>query len=497
MWKVKEKFIWIAFWKKQKWKRKYAVYFVAIYDIRGHPVCTNMPKTSTEYNTFKTPEDVRRYLDSLPSFQVQGASAARLGLERIRAFCEVIGNPQQKVPCIHIAGTNGKGSVSAMLALVYEQAGYTCGLYSSPHLEHVSERIRVRRHPIPETELLRFFRTYGEEVQRCGLSYFEITTAAAFWWFADQKVDLAILETGLGGRLDATNIVVPEVSVITSIAHDHQNFLGKTLPEIAREKGGIIKDGRPLVLGNMPGSARNVLTEMARRSGAPVLDARSLSPGHRYQPGDSGTVSVCTIREDTGMSEDDGATRKHGGTMHIHTDLHAPVHCWNVAVARLVVRQAAGRFTVSDEDFVRAFVRAGESGLLRGRFERLSPELPWYFDGAHNPEAVRELMKTISRQDWGASPVMVLSLMKDKAQKKMLEPFSVLQKNYYYKLETERAADIAQITPYLANIQSLPPDEEQIIDFFAGLTKEVVIFTGSFYFYGVVKRWISRIIKAD
>ncbi len=433
---------------------------------------------------FHSPSDVHRYLDSLPSFQVHGAVAARLGLDRIRAFCKSMGDPQDGVPCVHIAGTNGKGSVSAMLALVYEQAGYTCGLYTSPHLEHVSERIRINRRPIPEEALFRFFRTYGEELQKVDLSYFEITTAAAYWWFADQKVDIAILETGLGGRLDATNIVLPEVSVITSVAHDHQNFLGSTLPVIAREKGGIIKPGRPLVLGRMPVSARRVLLDMARESGSEVMDVRSLAPHHRFRRRNGNPGSEYHLTE-------------AGKKLVIPSDLTAPVHRWNVAAARLTVRQLENRFPVSDTGFINAFAGAGRSGLLRARFERLHPELQWYFDGAHNPEAVRELLNTIRRQEWDHPPVMVMSLMKDKAQKKMLEPFSVFAKNYYYRMETERAADNAQITPYLANIQSLPPNEDRITEIFAGLTKEVVIFTGSFYFYGVVKRWISRIIKAD
>ena len=439
---------------------------------------------STKNISFDTPEDVRRYLDSLPSFQVHGAIAARLGLDRIREFCAKMGDPQDKVPCIHVAGTNGKGSVSAMLALVYEQAGCKCGLYSSPHLEHVTERMRINRRPIPEGDFLRFFQTYGDELQRAGLSYFEITTAVAFWWFADQEADIVILETGLGGRLDATNIVTPELAVITSIAHDHQNFLGRTLAEIAREKGGIIKPGRPLVLGNVPSQAQKVLVEMAGECGSDVHDVRQLSPRHRYRSREGRLESVFRIRQ-------------HGKTREIVSDLMAPVHRWNIAMTWLAVGLLKTAFPVSGEVFQRALENAATSGLLRARFERLHPRLPWYFDGAHNPEAVKELLETIRRQEWDHSPVMVLSLLKDKAQKKMLQPFSVFAKNYYYRLEMERAADIALITPYLANIQSLPPNEDQITEIFAGLTKQVVIFTGSFYFYGVVKRWISRIIKAD
>ncbi|MFO8028949.1 MAG: Mur ligase family protein [Cyclonatronaceae bacterium] len=434
--------------------------------------------------SFKKLSDVHRFLDGLPSFQVKGAAAARLGLERIRAFCKVMGHPEREVPCIHVAGTNGKGSVSAMLALAYEHEGYRCGLYSSPHLEQVNERIRINRQPIPDIGLLAFFQSYGEELMRADLSYFEITTAAAFWWFAREGVDMAILETGLGGRLDATNVVLPEISIITSIAHDHQAFLGRNLARIAREKGGIIKPGRPLILGNVPASARKVLESMAAQTGSDVLHARQMQPRHLTVKNARHLRSIYRLGNRSGRIE-------------IRSDLSAPVHRWNLAVAYIAIRQLQEHFPVSERRFSTAFERTTESGLFRARFERITSQLPWYFDGAHNPEAVRELMQTIRRQDWQTPPVMVLSVMKDKAQKKMLEPFSVFEKNYYYRLETERAADIALITPFLDNIKSLPPNEDEVMEIFAGFTKQVVIFTGSFYFYGVVKRWISRIIKAD
>jgi dihydrofolate synthase / folylpolyglutamate synthase len=154
---------------------------------------------------------------------------------------------------------------------------------------------------------------------------------------------------------------------------------------------------------------------MARRCGSPVHDVRSLSPMHKYENVDDGSLSVYRLRED-------------GGTRYIRSDLLAPVHRWNVAAARLAVRQVSGRFPVSDETFAGAMLRAGGSGLFHARFERLSPELPWYFDGAHNPEAVRELITAIRKQDWAVSPVMVLSLMKDKAQKKCLNRFLFFRK---------------------------------------------------------------------
>ncbi|MEX0681468.1 MAG: folylpolyglutamate synthase/dihydrofolate synthase family protein [Balneolales bacterium] len=430
-----------------------------------------------------TISDVYDWLNRMPAFQVHGAVAARLGLDRIQSFCDLMGNPERQIPCIHVAGTNGKGSVCAMLALAYEYAGFRCGLYMSPHLEHVRERIRINREMIPEPDFLRFFQLYASDISSSDLSYYEITTAAAFWWFNEAKADIVVLETGLGGRLDATNIVKPEISVITSIAHDHQHFLGHTITEIAGEKGGIIKEKRPVVLGNMPDAAEKKLLQIAGEHHSGVIKARTLQPRYRT----SGPVN----NSRSGFEIVNQSQRKF-----MESDLKAPVHRWNVAAAWLTVSALQPRFVVSEAQFSKAIANVGRSGLLPGRFEKLVPGLEWFFDGAHNPEAVRALIKSIDRQDWNDEPVIVLCIMKDKAQKKMLEPFSVFKKNYYYALATERAADITQIAAYLSDVKELPAGEAEILRFFKELTKQVVIFTGSFYFYSVVKRWISQIIKA-
>ncbi len=464
---------------------------------------------------FKDITQVNRYLDGIPSFQKYGAAAARLGLDRIQSFCDIMGNPERNITCVHIAGTNGKGSVGAMLALVYEKAGYRCGLYTSPHLETVRERFRINRKMISENEMLHFFRTYGTQLESLKLSYFEITTALAFWWFSEENTDIVVLETGLGGRLDATNIVDPAVSVITSISHDHQNFLGRTLREIASEKGGIIKPGRPVVIGNMSAGARNTLISIAAQRGAELRDARMLKPRffrpktfrrkehvpgrecipkNEYIPG-----MKHNIRGDSGsiMIEPGNIVRfrDENRLITVATDLDVPVNRWNIAVAWGVTRCIIDSFPVPESVFCDSLKSVRRSGILPGRFERLAPDRHWYFDGAHNPEAVRALVSFIKTQDWEQQPVIVLSLMKDKVQKKIIYPFSVFKKNYYYVMNSERAADFPLITPYLSNLTSLPPSEEEIIDFFARLTKQVVIFTGSFYFYCVVKRWVSSIIK--
>ena len=200
---------------------------------------------------------------SLPSFQNVGSSAYKPGLERISDFCRKIGNPQRNYFIIHIAGTNGKGSVSNMLAAVLQQAGYQVGLYTSPHLADFRERIRVNGEMISKQKVVNFVNKYRKNMEEAELSFFEMTTALAFDYFAQSDVEVAVIETGLGGRLDATNIVIPAVSVITNIGLEHTEYLGDSLPKIAREKGGIIKKSIPVIVGERNSAYNLVLEDIA------------------------------------------------------------------------------------------------------------------------------------------------------------------------------------------------------------------------------------------
>ena len=200
---------------------------------------------------------------SLPTFQQVGAAAYKPGLERITDFCRKLGNPQRSYFVIHIAGTNGKGSVSNMLASVLQQACYQVGLYTSPHLTDFRERIRVNGEMISKQKVVNFVGKYRKEMEECELSFFEMTTAMAFDYFAQCDVEVAVIETGLGGRLDATNIVIPAVSVITNVGLEHTELLGDSLPKIAREKGGIIKKSIPVIVGERSSAYNLVIEDIA------------------------------------------------------------------------------------------------------------------------------------------------------------------------------------------------------------------------------------------
>ena len=200
---------------------------------------------------------------SLVSYQEKGPEAYKPGLERITAFCKHLGNPQRNYFTIHVAGTNGKGSVSHMLASVLQQAGYRTGLYTSPHLRDFRERILVDGEMIPKQKVVNFVDKHYDCMKELGLSFFEMSTALAFDYFDQSDVEVAVIETGLGGRLDATNLIIPIVSVITNIGLDHMALLGDTLPKIAAEKAGIIKKSIPVVIGEKSDEYNHVFDQAA------------------------------------------------------------------------------------------------------------------------------------------------------------------------------------------------------------------------------------------
>ena len=201
----------------------------------------------------------------LPQYQNVGGKAYKASLDNIINLCDVLNNPQNEFKSIHLAGTNGKGSTSSLLASVLTEAGYKVGLFTSPHLIDFRERVAINGKPITKEYVVGFVQEYKDKVQEIRPSFFEWTTALAFDYFANQKVDIAIIETGLGGRLDSSNIIKPLVSVITTIAIDHTQYLGTTLKEIAYEKGGIIKPDTPCVIGyGIEDEAKEELVRLAK-----------------------------------------------------------------------------------------------------------------------------------------------------------------------------------------------------------------------------------------
>ena len=214
--------------------------------------------------------------EQLPMYQQKGASALNAKLDGIKKFCNYLGEPHQKFKSIHVAGTNGKGSSSHMLAAILQEAGYKVGLYTSPHLKDFRERIKINGQEIPEEEVVSFVYSHKDYMSQNALSFFEMTVAMAFDYFASARVDIAIIEVGLGGRLDATNIIKPEVSLITNIGFDHMDLLGNTLAQIAIEKAGIIKPNVPVVISEWHRDTEAVFKAKSAAAGAPIYFASDI-----------------------------------------------------------------------------------------------------------------------------------------------------------------------------------------------------------------------------
>lgn len=209
----------------------------------------------------------------LPMFQRIGGAAYKANLDNTIAILNLLKNPHHNFKSLHIAGTNGKGSVSHYLAAIFQSAGYKCGLYTSPHLKDFRERIKINGEMIPKTKVIQYVETYKSDFEIIQPSFFEMTVGMAFKYFSDEKVDIAIIETGMGGRLDSTNLINPELSIITNISYDHTQFLGDTLEKIASEKAGIIKHGIPVVIGETHPETKTVFDLKAKEMNSSVYYA--------------------------------------------------------------------------------------------------------------------------------------------------------------------------------------------------------------------------------
>ncbi len=313
-------------------------------------------------------------------------SGVRLELDRMFGLAEALGHPERHVPCVHVAGTNGKGSVSAMLEAIFRAAGWRTGLYTSPHLVRLGERIQVNRGAL-ETEVLDAYvgelAAVVETMVAAGgpdarPSYFEFMTGLAFTHFARAHCDIAIIETGLGGRIDATNIVMPEVSVITSIGLDHCDFLGDTLEKIAAEKAGIIKPGHPVILGRLPDAAERIIRAVAAEKTAPVF----------------------SVTEEFGPVVDGGPS----------TNLVGGHQRWNAATATLAARTMGARWRLNEGGIARALMTVEWSG----RWQELKVAgRRVIVDGAHNAEGAEALESNLMRlrKETGRAPLIVVGVL--------------------------------------------------------------------------------------
>jgi dihydrofolate synthase/folylpolyglutamate synthase len=347
---------------------------------------------------------------SLDLLQSRHPHVMKLDLAPVRALLGQMGNPQDAYVCVHVAGTNGKGSVSAMVASILQRAGYKTGLYTSPHLVRFNERIRINGEPISDADLAALLPAIDQKAKALArepggrdVTFFEFTTAAAFQHFRNCGVDIAVLETGLGGRLDATNVAIPAVSVITSIGIDHAQVLGNTIEDIAGEKAGIIKANRPVICGPLPQEAMGVVERAAAAQAAPLVRAAE-------------RVSVRRLKQTL-----QGQRLKIESAAHSYKPAMLPLlgrqQLENVATVVAAVECLRGmKIAIADE----ALVAGLENVQWRACFQVLATDPVLVLDGAHNPAAAKALGQTCREVFKGQAIGLIAGFLSDKDAKGFL-----------------------------------------------------------------------------
>ncbi len=357
---------------------------------------------SQDKTNFTTYQETLDYLYSrLPMFTRQGDSAIKKDLTNTIEICRELGNPHDKFKSVHIGGTNGKGSTSHMLAAILQTAGYKTGLYTSPHLKDFRERIRVNGKMIPEQIVADFVTRLKDTIERISPSFFEVTVAMAFDYFVTQQVDIAIIEVGLGGRLDSTNIITPQLSVITNIGYDHVSILGNTLTLIAGEKAGIIKPGVPVVIGEEHPETKPVFERKAADCGSKLVFA-----SRKWE------IVGERIVKDPGYMNVQASSS--GRTLDLDLDLTGSYQLKNLATVLEAIgelRQAG--LHITDSNIRTALANVKELTGLMGRWQTLRRDPLVICDTGHNEDGIREVLKNIDAQPYEQLR-MVIGMVKDK-----------------------------------------------------------------------------------
>lgn len=346
----------------------------------------------------------------LPMYQRIGSVAYKADLTNTLHLDEHLSHPHLHFPCIHVAGTNGKGSVSSMLASVLQEAGYKTGLYTSPHLKDFRERIKINGQCIPEKDVVEFVENHRGFFESHSLSFFEMTVGLAFDYFKKEKVDIAVIEVGMGGRLDSTNIIQPILSVITNIGFDHMQFLGDTLPKIAKEKAGIIKENIPVVIGEYHPETFSVFDETAREKKATLFRAF-----------DTDTFGYTTDLK--------GIYQKNN---------------LKTALKSLEVLTSHSRFKISETNKVRGLQNVIKNTGLTGRWQILQQQPKIIADTAHNAEGLRYVLEQLKNEK-AKHLHLVLGFVKDKDLQTVLPLFPKKAHYYFCKPNMPRGRDAEEV----------------------------------------------------
>ncbi|WP_253405855.1 folylpolyglutamate synthase/dihydrofolate synthase family protein [Pontibacter sp. HSC-36F09] len=368
----------------------------------------------------------------LPMFQRIGNVAFKKSLDNIIALCDALGQPQHKFKTVHVAGTNGKGSSSHMLAAVLQSAGYKTGLYTSPHLKSFTERVRVNGAELPQDYLIRFVEQHKDLFEQVKPSFFEMTVALAFQYFADEQVDVAVIEVGLGGRLDSTNIISPELSLITNIGLDHQALLGDTLPEIAGEKAGIIKPHTPAVISTKQADIVQVFEQKAANEQAPLYFATDSIRVHVLEQHLEGQVYDVYLDGNLWLPS-------------LQSDLAGVYQQYNlpgVLKSLLLLRERG--FSISDEAIRQGIANTKSITGLKGRWQVLRVNPLTICDTGHNVDGIKQILYQLHALN-PKKVHMVFGAVNDKDVTTILQLLPKEYTYYFCQAQIPRALPVGEL----------------------------------------------------
>jgi dihydrofolate synthase / folylpolyglutamate synthase len=421
--------------------------------------------------------------DTLPMFSRMGSAAFKKDITNTFLLCERLGNPHKKFKSIHVAGTNGKGSVSHMLAAIFQTAGYKTGLYTSPHLYDFRERIKINGEMCDKDFVVDFVQRIQPAIEEIQPSFFEITVAMAFDFFEQQKVDIAIIEVGLGGRLDSTNVITPELSVITNIGWDHMNLLGNTLEEIAFEKAGIIKENIPVVIGEKKKETENIFRNIASQKQSSIYFTEE-------------NFSVTDFRLLNNLIEVSVAD-KNSSTVNYQLDLAGIYQTKNI----LTVLQAVELLTewnISRENIQTALKNVKQLTGLHGRWEVIHEDPTIVLEVAHNKDGIQQMLQHLQKISFNKLH-LVVGIVKDKDVDAVLELLPKEANYYFTQAHIPRALN-AQILKTKASELSLSGNHFDDVNtalqqaLINSSKDDLIVVCGSIFLVAEVNRRLERLI---
>ena len=373
-------------------------------------------------------ETLEWMFNKLPMYQRIGAAAYKADLNNTIQLLDLLDNPHNSFKSVHVAGTNGKGSVSHTLASVFQEAGYKTGLYTSPHLRDFRERIRINGEMIPEENVVQFIDTYKDKFEAMELSFFEMTVGMAFDYFRNEKVDIAIVEVGMGGRLDSTNLITPELSIITNIDFDHTKFLGDTRAKIAYEKAGIIKPGIPVVIGETHPETEQVFIDKAKECGSPIYFADQIFDCDKIYF-ESFTEQKFDVWKNSELYMEA-----------IEIPLMGNYQQKNLTTVMCAIDLLRDKFNLSDDDIRDGISKVVRNTHLMGRWQILCKDPLTIADTGHNVAGITEVVRQLAEMHYGKLH-FVLGMVNDKDIDSVLQLLPRGAEYYFCKADIPRGLD--------------------------------------------------------